>query len=111
MLLALGASAIVVAALLWELSLPRLRGSLRKLADAIPRAIASHRARDGGAQFSYDPGRELRAEQRARTLLRSCVNEEEWEMYRDLGYLRVWGGEASRVARRRTTRRRRPTPT
>ena len=43
----------------------------------------------------YDPGRERRAEQRARELLRSCVNEEEWAMYRDLGFLRVWGGQAS----------------
>ena len=41
-------------------------------------------------QQGYDPGRELRAEQRARELLRSCVNEEEWAMYRDLGFLRVW---------------------
>ena len=40
----------------------------------------------------YDPGRERRAEQRARELLRSCVNDEEWAMYRDLGFLRVWGG-------------------
>jgi hypothetical protein len=38
-----------------------------------------------------DPGRERRAEQRARELLRSCVNEEEWEMYRDLGFIRVGG--------------------
>ncbi|MET0615443.1 MAG: hypothetical protein ABW142_08350, partial [Thermoleophilaceae bacterium] len=36
----------------------------------------------------YDPGRERRAEQRARELLRSCVNEEEWGMYRDLGFIR-----------------------
>ena len=43
---------------------------------------------------AYDPGRERRAEQRARELLRSCVNEEEWEMYRDLGLIRVWGGES-----------------
>jgi hypothetical protein len=43
---------------------------------------------------AYDPGRERRAENRARELLRSCVNEEEWEMYRDLGFLRVWGGQA-----------------
>ena len=41
-----------------------------------------------------DPGRERRAEQRARELLRSCVNEEEWGMYRDLGFLRVWGGQS-----------------
>jgi hypothetical protein len=39
----------------------------------------------------YDPGRELRAEQRARDLLRSCVNEEEWDMYCELGFLRVGG--------------------
>jgi hypothetical protein len=38
-----------------------------------------------------DPGRERRAEQRARELLRSCVNEEEWAMYRDLGFIRVHG--------------------
>ncbi len=43
---------------------------------------------------AYDPGRERRAEQRARALLKSCVNAEEWEMYRDLGFLRVWGGNA-----------------
>ena len=42
----------------------------------------------------YDPGRERRAEQRARELLRSCVNDEEWAMYRDLGFIRVWGGMA-----------------
>ena len=35
-----------------------------------------------------------RAEQRARELLKSCVNEEEWAMYRDLGFLRVWGGQS-----------------
>jgi hypothetical protein len=39
----------------------------------------------------HDPGRERRAEQRARELLRSCVNDEEWAMYRDLGFVRVEG--------------------
>jgi hypothetical protein len=39
----------------------------------------------------YDPGRELRAEHRARELLRSCIEPEDWAMYRDLGFLRVWG--------------------
>ncbi len=42
----------------------------------------------------YDPGRERRAEQRARALLRSCVEEQDWAMYRDLGFLRVWGALA-----------------
>ena len=41
-----------------------------------------------------DPGSERRAEQRARQLLRSCVNEEEWAMYRDLGFIRVYGGQS-----------------
>jgi hypothetical protein len=44
----------------------------------------------------YDPGRERRAEQRARELLRSCVNDEEWAMYRDLGFIRVAGRHARR---------------
>jgi len=44
---------------------------------------------------AYDPGRERRAEQRARELLRSCVDEQDWEMYRDLGFLRVWGSDGS----------------
>src|SRR5829696_5913494 len=44
----------------------------------------------------YDPGRERRAEGRARELLRSCVNDEEWAMYRDLGFIRVAGKHARR---------------
>jgi hypothetical protein len=50
----------------------------------------------------YDPGRERRAEQRARELLRSCVNAEEWAMYRDLGFIRVAGKHARRDADRTT---------
>jgi hypothetical protein len=41
-----------------------------------------------------DPGRERRAEARARELLRSCVTEEEWTMYRELGFIRVWSGNS-----------------
>jgi hypothetical protein len=48
----------------------------------------------------YDPGRERRAEQRARELLRSCVNDEEWGMYRDLGFIRVVGKHARRESDR-----------
>jgi hypothetical protein len=44
----------------------------------------------------YDPGRERRAEQRARELLRSCVNAEECGMYRHLGFIRVAGRHARR---------------
>ena len=45
--------------------------------------------------MSLDPGRERRAEQTARELLRSCVGEEEWAMYRELGFIRVWGTQVS----------------
>ena len=92
MLLALSATAIVIVALLWEVVLPvasRARSS----------AAAPRRARDR-RPTAYDPGRERRAEQRARELLRSCVNDEEWAMYRDLGFIRVWGG-AGRPAQAR----------
>ena len=87
MTVALAATAIVVIALLFEISLPWLD----RRAD---RRRALREARRRGAPAAYDPGRERRAEQRARELLRSCVNEEEWGMYRDLGFLRVWGGQA-----------------
>ncbi len=81
MLLALSATAIVIAALLWEVAWP-----------AAAEQVARHRARRAKVpRAPYDPGRERRAEQRARALLRSCINEEEWSMYRDLGFLRVWG--------------------
>src|ERR1700755_1032476 len=57
------------------------------------RRRARKEARARGEIHAYDPGRERRAEQRARELLRSCVNDEEWEMYRDLGLIRVWGAQ------------------
>ncbi len=63
------------------------------------RAVRAPRRRaNGGLEelARYDPGRERRAEQRARELLRSCVNEEEWSMYRDLGFIRVAGRHARR---------------
>ncbi len=84
MLLALGATVIVIVALLWEVVAPRIQ-------DTLARRRARRRI---VAVPAYDPGRERRAEARARALLRSCVNDEEWEMYRDLGFLRVWGAEA-----------------
>ena len=88
MIVALSATAIVVLALLWEISMPWLE----KRFEARRRLKERRRAGDPGA--AYDPGRERRAEQRARELLKSCVNEEEWAMYRDLGFLRVWGGQS-----------------
>ena len=41
----------------------------------------------------YDPGRERRAESRARELLRSVVSGEEYAMYAELGFIAVDGGE------------------
>jgi hypothetical protein len=91
MWLALGTAAVVLVALVWELARPRLRGALASL-----RAAAAAR-RERAALIGYDPGRERRAEQRARSLLRSCVEVEAWAMYRDLGFLRVWGGLGDRA--------------
>lgn len=84
MALALTATLIVIAALTWELAVAALRARRAR-----PRSIP-----DSGAAHGYDPGRERRAEQRARRLLRSCVADEDWAMYRDLGFLRVWGALA-----------------
>jgi hypothetical protein len=83
-LLALAATALVALALLSDLIFPWLE-----------EAWGRHRARRRKApEVFYDPGRERRAEARARSLLHSCVNEEEWAMYRDLGFIRVWGSHA-----------------
>ena len=86
MLLALSATVIVIVALMWEVAWPVAAEQLDR-----------HRARRRRIPVSgYDPGRERRAEQRARELLRSCVDEDDWAMYRDLGFLRVWGALAER---------------
>lgn len=83
MLLALGATLIVIGALLFEVALPALEEWSERRA-----------ARRARPPHDFDPGRERRAEQRARELLRSCVSEEEWDMYRDLGFIRFWGALA-----------------
>jgi hypothetical protein len=80
-LLALAATALVAIALLSDLIFPRLEHGWRRLRARRQKVPA----------LLYDPGRERRAEHRARELLRSCVNDEEWAMYRDLGFIRVWG--------------------
>jgi hypothetical protein len=85
MLLALLALAVFTAAL----SLPLIARGATTTARGwrrVTKARATHE-RVG----AHDPGRERRAEQRARELLRSCVNDEEWAMYRDLGFIRVEG--------------------
>jgi hypothetical protein len=96
--LALGTAALVLVALLGELSRPWVTRVVRS-------ELAAWRARrdaaaKGPAQFAYDPGRERRAEHRARELLRSCIDPEDWAMYRDLGFLRVWGKLGERVGAR-----------
>ncbi|MBV8429995.1 MAG: hypothetical protein JO244_02450 [Solirubrobacterales bacterium] len=90
MLLALAATALVAIALLSDLILPRLEESWRRL----------RARRQKVPEILYDPGRERRAEQRARELLRSCVNDEEWGMYRDLGFIRVWGTQSDAPSER-----------
>jgi hypothetical protein len=83
-LLALFVLAIVAAALAAPLAF-RAAGSWSA------RRTRSRKERRVERRELRDPGRERRAEQRARELLRSCVNDEEWGMYRDLGFIRVNG--------------------
>ena len=80
-LLALGLVAIVLA-------LPSMASLYSAHSE---RRAARRRSRRRERLELHDPGRERRAEQRARELLRSCVNGEEWGMYRDLGFIRVNG--------------------
>ena len=91
MLLALLALALVAAVLL----APTIARLARDLNDRRLRAQTRRRARATRTDFG-DPGRDRRAEHRARELLRSCVNDEEWSMYRDLGFIRVYGRLAAR---------------
>jgi hypothetical protein len=96
MLFGLIAGTLLLAALLLDLERARVRAlATRQFATLRGRWTQAQRARlDRAGLAQYDPGRELRAEQRARVLLRSCVNDEQWAMYRDLGFLRVWGDGA-----------------
>ena len=91
MLLALLALALIAVVLAAPLALGRAEAWRAR------RRQRAAMAATGGLDLElYDPGRERRAEQRARELLRSCVNEEEWAMYRDLGFIRVGGRHARR---------------
>jgi hypothetical protein len=90
-LLALLALALVAVALAAPVA---LRTAQHRRLHRKPRPRRHTELRDLG-----DPGRERRAEQRARELLRSCVNDEEWTMYRDLGFIRVFGQMARKTGR------------
>jgi hypothetical protein len=93
MALALGTAGVVLVVLVWELARSRAIRALGRARAELRRLQARSRA---AGEVGFDPGRERRAEQRARELLRSCVDERDWAMYRDLGFLRVWGGLGER---------------
>ena len=90
MLLALLVLALVAATLLAPIVAPAIARRRER------RALARGETPDPMDLTLYDPGRERRAEMRARELLRSCVNDEEWGMYRDLGFIRVVGRHTRR---------------
>lgn len=62
----------------------------RGLAGARHRLVEP-RPRHAGGPLRHDPGRERRAERRARELMRSVVGPADYEMYERLGFLRVRG--------------------
>ena len=78
--LALSIVALMALALVAYLVAPELRTLSRR-----------RRRRPRRRAARIDPGSERRAERRARALLKSIVNPEEWQMYRDLGFIRVFG--------------------
>jgi hypothetical protein len=80
MLVAIVAAVVALLAVAADLLAPRVTKRWRARAE---------RARHVPVSIVQDPGRERRAEHRARELLRSCVDPEDWEMYCDLGFLRV----------------------
>ncbi len=77
------ASLLLALALLAALAFgPDLRRRMRKRT----------RARNALRRDAFDPGRERRAELKARELLRSVVGDDLYAMYRELGFIRVAGG-------------------
>ena len=63
---------------------------------ALVAAIRRRRSRRGEGTppaVRYDPGRERRAERRARELLRSVVPDEDYAMYVELGFVSVAGAD------------------
>jgi hypothetical protein len=87
MLLAVVAAVVALVAVAIELVAPRAAKRWR---------MRAARSRRPLAPIIQDPGRERRAEHRARELLQSCVDAEDWEMYRELGFLRVFSAIARR---------------
>ncbi len=77
-------SALVVAGLAMAGVGPSLLGAARRRRAASEVSVAPVR---------YDPGRELRAERKARELMRSVVSPEEFAMYCELGFLTVAGAD------------------
>jgi hypothetical protein len=66
---------------------PDARAALRRRRARADARAARHPA--------YDPGRERRAELRARELLRSVVGDQAYAMYRELGFIRLQGHQGN----------------
>jgi hypothetical protein len=60
---------------------------------AAVRRRRAKRARQVVPEVRYDPGRERRAERKARELLRAVVSDAEYDMYVELGFLSVAGAD------------------
>ena len=98
MIVALGATAIVVLALLWEISMPWIERRSRRAAPATS-------ARAPATTPATTPAASAAPSSAPASCCESCVNEEEWAMYRDLGFLRVWGGQSAGRGRARASSR------
>lgn len=86
MVLALGVSGLVALVLAADMSAPFVARHWKQW--RARNAYRSYHAQE--FDLPVDPGRERRAEQTARELLKSCVGDDDWSMYRELGFIRVW---------------------
>src|SRR2546421_41222 len=70
------------------------------IAEGDPEIVEDEERLGGGVRTQLEAGawaggpRAGPAGQRRALVVRSCVNDEEWAMYRDLGFIRVWGSQA-----------------
>lgn len=87
----MNAVTLVLLALLAALAVAAFGPSLVERLALARRRFRDARRREAGRPPRYDPGRERRAERRARELMRAVVGATDFEMYERLGFLRVLG--------------------
>ncbi len=82
---------LVIATAIVVLAVLAVVGFGPTVAERVRRLLSERQSRERIP--AYDPGRERRAEARARELMRSIVSPDEYAMYVELGFVAIDGGE------------------